>query len=305
MISNRTRAIATLAGVFLLGMLAGGGALGLYLRGQMRDAQSMNDPAAFRGFIEQRLRLSQAQSDSLRDELGETYEDLASLRGAAAAEYGELIDTFSTRVAPQLDAEQRRLLGRLEAKMRKRFSHGAVRDTRRRGVLDSIDAGMLPQVGEPNPVDDTLSAQIPQVPTRDAVVPPKRVASPNIRPGRSILPAPDSTAPTVAANDAAGSGGRFPLPNLDTLRGRLALSPEQIGTIGEIVSGTRQKVRADHGQLRGFRRLQKEALRRNLLYMDARIEALLDQQQRLEYRALRRDAFSKLRSEKKGPRAPK
>src|SRR5688500_3507919 len=73
-------------------------AIGLDLRGQMRDARSMNDPGSFRGYIEERLKLTEAQRDSLRDELGATYDDLAALRNATAEEYRELIDTFSHRV---------------------------------------------------------------------------------------------------------------------------------------------------------------------------------------------------------------
>ena len=303
MISTRTRAILSLAGVFLLGVIAGGGALGLYLRGQMRDAQSMNDPAAFRGFIEERLRLTEAQRDSLRDELGETYEDLAALRGVTAEEYGELIDTFSTRVAPQLDPDQRQLLGRLEERMRRRFNRGAVREPGRRGSLDSLQLEIDPpqNTASSPPAIDTTRGTISQVPTRDAAQVPRK-GTPQISPPRKTIQSPGDSISLNSLDPemGEGKGPHIPVPHVDTLRRRLDLAPEQIESIRQIVRETRQKVRGDLEQLHGFRRLQKEALRRNLLYMDARIESILEPRQRVEYRALRKEAMKKLRSNAKG-----
>lgn len=290
MISTRTRAILSLAGVFLLGVIFGGGALGLYLRGQVRDSQSMNDPAAFRGFIEERLRLTEAQRDSLQDELGATYEDLAALRGATAEEYTELIDSFSTRVAPQLDPDQRQLLGRLEERMRKRFSRGAVRAPHKRGSLDSLEIPSETSALRPQPARsaDTLQRAITKVQPRDVAQSPKRATPPIPDPLKPIMPSGDSIALNgVDLENTDGRLARIPLPNVDTLGRRLVLTTEQIGSIRKVVRETREKVRADQEQLRGFRRLQKEALRRNLLYMDARIEALLEPEQRVEYRAHR------------------
>ena len=302
MISTRTRAILSLVGVFLLGAIAGGGALGLYLKGQISDSQSMNDPKSFSGFVEERLRLSEAQRDSLRDELGATYEDMAALRNATAEEYSELIDTLTHRVAPLLDPEQRKLLERLEQRMRKRLSRGVVRSALRPGIVDSVgDETSVPAPQSPPRVamrDSAPKGSTPERPPLTSIPTPRAPVTP--LPNRPDASAGDSAAREmpIEDEDQPMSGNRF-LPDVDTLRTRLGLSVEQLRSVRQIIRATREKTRTDLAGLRGFRRLQKEALRRNLREMDTQIEALLNDQQRVEYRAHRELINQRLRENRR------
>jgi hypothetical protein len=301
MISTRTRAILSLLGVFLLGVIAGGGVLALYLKGEVSDAQSMNDPKSFSGFIEERLRLSEAQRDSLRDELGLIYEDLAALRNASAETYNELIDTFARRVAPQLDPEQRKLLDRLEERLRRRLSRGAVRGTTRPSIVDSVDYETSTARTE-----STIPATPADTPSRGKS--PDRPPITNRKPETPAATLPNQTAAAAVDSaardmqnletDAEGMPGGALVPNIDTLRTRLGLGPEQFRSIRRIIRETRQKTRGELGGLRGFPKLQKEALRRNLREMDLRIEALLNEQQRVEYRAHRERIYQRIRDNK-------
>jgi hypothetical protein len=88
------------------------------------------------------------------------------------------------------------------------------------------------------------------------------------------------------------------LPEADSLRRRLALTPDQLSSIRQIVRETRLKTRAELKKLEGFRRLQKEALRRNLREMDQQIESLLDDRQRADYRTYRQERLGRLRDGK-------
>lgn len=117
--TTRTKAIGGLTVVFLLGGICGALVVGLLLRDRARDAQSLRDRDGFVAFFERRLELTEAQRDSLRDELLSTYQQLAELRSSTSAEYNRLLDTLHAHIYPQLTGGQRALLTQEEERLRR------------------------------------------------------------------------------------------------------------------------------------------------------------------------------------------
>lgn len=120
--TTRTKAIGGLTLVFLLGGICGALVLGVVLRDRVRDAQSLRDRDGFVEFFERRLELTEAQRDSLRDELLSTYQQLAELRSSASAEYNRLLDSLHAHIYPQLTGGQRALLTQEEERLRRMVS---------------------------------------------------------------------------------------------------------------------------------------------------------------------------------------
>lgn len=104
--TNRTKAIASLVGVFLLGLLCGGLALGLFVRDQVRERDQLKNPDGFREYFADQLSLSTAQRDSLQVELELAYQQMADIRFQVDREYREVLDTLSARLGPVLNSRQ-------------------------------------------------------------------------------------------------------------------------------------------------------------------------------------------------------
>ena len=108
--TNRTKAIASLAGVFVLGLLCGGLALGLFVRDQVRERDRLKNPEGFREYFADELSLSTAQRDSLQAELELVYQQMADIRYQVEQEYREVFDTLSARLDPVLNSTQKKRL---------------------------------------------------------------------------------------------------------------------------------------------------------------------------------------------------
>ena len=108
--TNRTKAIASLAGVFLLGALCGSLVLGLFVQGQVRDRDRLKDPNGFREYFADQLSLSEAQKDSMQTELERAYQQMADIRYQVDQEYRQVFDTLSARLSPVLNAKQQQRL---------------------------------------------------------------------------------------------------------------------------------------------------------------------------------------------------
>ena len=136
--TNRTKAIASLTGVFILGALCGGLALGLFVRSEVRDRDRLKDPEGFREYFADELSLSQAQRDSLESELAVAYEQIEDIRYQVELEYGEVFDTLTGRLIPTLNTRQRRLLADERKRLLPERKRGR-RDGSRPMSLEEID----------------------------------------------------------------------------------------------------------------------------------------------------------------------
>ncbi len=117
--SNRIKAILGLVGVFLVGGLCGALVVGIVQRDRARETQELRDRDGFVGYFTRRLELTEAQRDSLRDELEATYHQIAALRATVSDQYNQALDSLRKRIYPQLNPEQRTLFAGEEAKFRR------------------------------------------------------------------------------------------------------------------------------------------------------------------------------------------
>ncbi len=108
--TNRTKAIVSLASVFLLGALCGGLGVGLFVQDQVRDRERLKDPNGFREYFADQLSLSEAQKDSMQMELELAYQQMADIRYQVDQEYRQVFDTLSARLLPVLSTKQQRRL---------------------------------------------------------------------------------------------------------------------------------------------------------------------------------------------------
>lgn len=108
--TNRTKAIFGLSGVFLLGLLCGALAVGLFVRDRVQERSRLKNESGFREFFADELSLTEGQKDSLQAELEQAYRQLADIRSQVDLEYREVFDTLARRLEPMLTARQRRAL---------------------------------------------------------------------------------------------------------------------------------------------------------------------------------------------------
>lgn len=108
--TNRTKAIVSLASIFLLGALCGGLGVGLFVQDQVRDRERLKDPNGFREYFADQLSLSEAQKDSMQTELERAYQQMADIRYQVDQEYRQVFDTLSARLLPVLNTKQQQRL---------------------------------------------------------------------------------------------------------------------------------------------------------------------------------------------------
>jgi Spy/CpxP family protein refolding chaperone len=283
--TDRTKAIVTLGGVFLLGAICGALTLGLVVRNRVREAQSLKDREGFEQYFADRLRLTEVQRDSLKDELDRTYEELAGLRRSTADEYHELLDTFAQRISPQLSAEQRDLLRREEQHFRGAIPRERINppEPERSTSAPRREESTMPRTTSPGkpPVDSTPSRKPDRRPMAVAT-PNDSVASnvPELPPGSNLEPG-DAFQPEQLA---------------ETYRDRLKLTDDQSRQVRQIVRQTHSRIKRAREELKDYPMMLGAAMRRNLREMDSRIVDLLTPEQLPEYRVMRQELKAKLKS---------
>jgi hypothetical protein len=265
--SNRTKAILALSGVFLFGTLCGYLIMGIVVRDRVRESQSLRDRTGFEAYFADRLKLTEGQRDSLRDELEQTYDELAGLRRSTAEEYHELLDTLDRRIASQLSAEQRELLRREEQRFLRQVVPGP--GPRPHPPVRGSETGR-PEETRPPPVAQGSG---------DSTQKPHERPAPNPRSSAII----DSSPAPAADPPAPGFKGFAQL-----LRDSVGLTPQQFREVQRIVKMTRQRVDEIASDSVGYPpRMKRAALGRNLREMDAGISSLLTDEQMVKYSAIR------------------
>ncbi len=161
--TTRTKAILSLSGVFTLGLLCGAVVVGLVVRDRVKDMESLREQEGFVRYFSDRLHLSESQRDSLKEVLAQAYDEMQSLRSAAATEYVEVFDTLKQRIAPKLSPEQREILQQQEGP----FLPPGLRDRpflkhrSRRGDRHPPPPVIEPETGREESADKPSSSLIP------------------------------------------------------------------------------------------------------------------------------------------------
>jgi len=268
--TTRTKAILSLSGIFLVGAICGAAVVGLIVRDRVVEMQSMRERDGFIKIFADRLHLTEAQRDSLRDELAQTYEELHALRRAAAAEYGEVFDTLESRIGPKLTPEQRDILHRQE----ERVLPGAMRD-RRAARGPEVPPARAPQPTMPPP--DTVEKDTVATPPAAPLLGRNRPARPPLR-----LQSPKDSTGAPADTSEEAIARRLLAEIVDAYRTKLALNDVQTGQVRRIVTHFLRRSRDIRDNSFGIRERSKR-LKVNFRLMHVRIyeDVLTDEQRKL------------------------
>ncbi len=289
--TNRTKAIAGLSGMFLLGALCGALLLGLFVRGRMHDAQRMRDRQGFQAFFTDRLRLTETQRDSLHDELERTYDELAELRRNTAQRYDVVLDSFRQRVQPILTTEQREILEQEEKRLRRILP----RDPRRVAPPGMPGGPMrmrpdAPSGAPPGPESGMDQSRSPKSDSTAAAAPNGADA---LIGGSGAGAGAGEVGPNGGTNGGAMLGEG---PIMKRLRERLNLSKDQTIAVKAAFASLREKMRRDRKDLAGMPRMQMAAARQSFMDFDAEVTGILRPDQRQAYAQLRQELRDSLRS---------
>lgn len=290
--TNRTKAILGLGSVFTLGLVCGALIFGIVVRDRVREQRRLRDRDGFVNHFVRRLELSEAQRDSLRDELEETYAALDELRASTAEQYNALLDTFKIRIAPHLTAEQRELLKTQEADFRKPFP----REMRRRGPHGGERGrGMMPPPLSGNPGEEPRPLG-----RADSVRSPHDSLHPRLlRKNRSV----DTSSRSIESGVDKDMPKDAPTKEEVTIRSmrdrrqeiarRLKLTDEQRVEIFRMLREARQKGRMIAKELEGRPLERRQAIRSHIRELVDRIVAQLNDEQRAEFRKIQEEAWNR------------
>ncbi|MEP7217590.1 MAG: hypothetical protein ABI876_01670 [Bacteroidota bacterium] len=224
--SNRSKAVAGLGLIFLLGGFCGALVYGIIVRDNLRERQQLRTHEGFIQYFEYRLQLTEAQRDSLRGELDRVYDQLSDLRSATSSQYEAVIDTFTQRIGPRLTESQRALLREQEQKLRSMVPH------EKRRMAEN---------------------QRPMPPAPTQAAPPTAKPAETRRPTESLSVASGkgqgAPAPTVTTPPPAAMSNSSEEPDVDPgfggkmreARTRLNLTDDQVAQIRTIFSDNKAK----------------------------------------------------------------
>ncbi len=261
------------------------------MRDRARETVGLRNREGFIRHFERRLNLSDAQRDSLKDELDGTYRQMAELREETSRRYNALIDTLAIRIMPALTKEQQELFREQESKFRRFLP----KEKRGGPGRDRPEYGDWSAAGEDSPGADKpppyrangrnapapLQQKTDEMPARD-------------RPLQRDRGAPSMLDSAVNADDPAA------MPMLPPLLGRgmqkaaqrLKLTQEQSASIAAIVAKGRARIKEMRVAQEGGAET-KDARRRQVAEvmraMDAEIVNLLTSAQREEWMRMQKE----------------
>lgn len=286
MMTTRQKAILGLAAVFVIGGIIGAAIVGLVVRENVQSARSLRERDGFLRFVEHRLELTEAQRDSLADELDSLYTNLASLRKSTSNELAALLDSFRVRVEPQLTPHQRELLKRQEEFMRHGLppaSDPRMRPFARRGPPPGggppgeMDAPppLLDDV-PPGRVDTGRHGTAPPRPYRSDTAAPPRVGSGQVELG--VVP---------SEGDSLAAGLRRFQTKLERLREHVATTPQQNEAIRQIVEETLRRARIAREEFAGQPFILRRTMHRLMGEARRKVFDVLTPEQRRSVREMR------------------
>lgn len=273
--TNRTKAITGLIAVFILGGICGALIFGVVVRDRVKEAQDLRRQEGFITYFERRLDLTEAQRDSLHDELAAAYEQLAELRSSASARYNEVIDTLKSQIYPHLTVEQRELFNTQEMKFR-RFMPHEPRGRGKRGrqhMSEEVERMMQ------TPVDTTgASSGAGKVTSKGNVT----VAKPS---DAAVSATSDAAADTAVAEEE----GLVKLlrERSEKLKQRMNLTDDQTRQIKSIIDDARARGRQARIDFAGQPFMRRKVGREIIRDAQRKIGSLLTPEQRDEYAKIR------------------
>ncbi|MGE3801396.1 MAG: hypothetical protein AB7H80_10275 [Candidatus Kapaibacterium sp.] len=226
--NTRTKAILGLSAVFLIGLLCGGLAVGLFVRQSVRERENLKSAEGFRAYFVDRLQLTEGQRDSLTHELQRAYEEIAEIREGAEFQYEQIFDTLTERVAPILNPKQQVLLEEERRHLLPRRPH----DQLRRHVREQ-SRSMLRTEQESFEDSAAIAALLRDIPTEESKGEQKHVVQGDVSLKPNDSATVDGDASDIDMNPLPGLPGADvraeELPRLiEFLKTKLDLSEDQV-----------------------------------------------------------------------------
>jgi hypothetical protein len=283
----RTKAIASLSGVFLLGALCGALVLGIIVRNRAIETERMREREGFEMFVVERLKLTEAQRDSLKDELEQTFAELDELRFTTANEYRALLDTLKQRISPQLNPEQRQMLSDMDLNFRRGFPgkrHGPPPHPPLGFGPPPEDRPMMNPVTPSTVVPGDTAKHSTGTTTTEAVKSEKHNQS-GETPANNTLENTSEGSGTnkpvlPTSRDSAGVSARF----AEQVRDAVVLNDAQFQQVRTIVVETRGRIANAQKEFASDPWNARKARNSSLREMNRRIVVLLNDEQRKKYR---------------------
>ncbi|MDB5034839.1 MAG: hypothetical protein JWQ98_2080 [Chlorobi bacterium] len=227
--SNRSKAVAGLGLIFLLGGFCGALVYGIIVRDNLRERQQLRTHEGFVQYFVYRLQLTEAQRDSLRGELDRVYDQLSDLRSATSSQYEAVIDTFTQRIGPRLTESQRALLREQEQKLRGMVPHEKRRTAENERPMPPPSAQVAPTTTKP-------------VETRRPESLSVAAGNGKATPAPNVIVQPPLAATSGSGGDNEGDSGLGKLAGrMQELRARLNLTDDQAKQIQTIFSDNKAK----------------------------------------------------------------
>ena len=277
--SNRFKAIAGITGIFLLGGICGALLIGLIIRDNVRERAKLRDHEGFIAYFERRLELTEAQRDSLRDELDSAYNRLVELRRATSEEYNAVIDTMSQRIYPQLTPEQRELFKQQEQALRRMVPKERGPRLAGRGDIPPPSRQLLPETspGEGRPLEGEAAATARSTERAEKLAD----SSPKMAP-------PTANSPRDSAAPQPDDPERFSR-SLSTLKDMLDLSNDQMVKIDGVIDDVKARNRRARAELADSPGLLVMTLRANNRDMRRNVLAILTPEQMQKFEQIKKD----------------
>lgn len=284
--TTRSKALAGLSAVFLLGALCGALALGLFVRGEVRDRDRLKDPEGFHDYFSDRLSLTRAQRDSLQEELDRAYGQMADIRYQVDQEYRQVFDTLAGRMAPVLNEKQRQMLARQRSELL--TENIDVEGAEPSPIsLDEIDrrAAAAPLAARQRPVDSAAvsTESTKSEPTHDTQSPdePTDVAE-------------ESPEPIAGDGMLSPDAGEDELPGiLKRMKRQLSLDDAQTAEVRDILVKAVRRNLWIRKNLEDRPRLATRRLRQSFRLLDRQLAAVLTVDQFRIYREIKADRRQK------------
>lgn len=284
--TNRTKAIFGLSGVFSLGLLCGALAVGLFVRNRVQDRNQLKNAAGFRNFFADELSLTEGQKDSLQAELENAYREMADIRNQVELEYREVFDTLARRMEPVLTASQRQrlaeqkdhLLPKREKVERLANPAPSIREIDRRAAASGASPAETSSV---NPVE-------PNAGKEDSVVEGS---------GARRTPKNSLNSPQVVEGAVATTGDSILTPDtreeqvprfVSYLRRKLSLNDDQTVQIQDLVGKAVRRNTWIRENFKDAPLVRARRLRQSFRLFERQVSDLLTEEQLQSYRSMKK-----------------
>lgn len=282
--TNRAKAILGLSGVFILGLVCGALALGLFVRDLVQERHRLKNPEGFHEYFADELNLTGAQRDSLELELERAYEEMADIRQQVELEYRQVFDTLARRMAPVLTQSQRRILAEHKERLLPQREAGE-KQADSPASIDEIDrrVATAPKAA----IDDAGTDRTGELKRADGAERNGADASPAEQSGPDSIEDPVDALAGDSLLTAATREENLPRI-VAHLKNKLDLTDDQAAKVTELFRKTVRRNAWIRENFRDEPLVRTRRLRQSFRMLDRQVAGLLTEEQRTKYKGMRK-----------------